>query len=409
MFRLRSSALFAALLLVCSVAAQAQTSGAFNPEISLILSGGVTGSSEDSRQDATGANGRERRVQGAMPSGAEAWPAGEGAALGESELALSANIDPQFRGTLLAAISPEGSISAEEANIQTLGLGYGLNLKAGRFFSGLGYANEQHPHAWDFSDAALPYRVFFGPRLQFDGAQIRWLAPLDFFLELGAETGKAQGFPANDTESTRRNAQSQTLFAHFGGDAGVAQSWRAGVSWFSTKPEKRQYEDANATTGDLVTNQFSGTSDTAVLDAVWKWAENGNANLRTLVLQAEFFWRRESGTLTCCGATDSSLTSQQSGWYLQAVHQFVRYWRAGIRHDELARASLAMSALKYEDVPLLKPYGARRDTLMLDWSPSEFSRLRLQIAADQTRPGITDTQWGVQYIMSLGAHGAHKF
>jgi hypothetical protein len=46
---------------------------------------------------------------------------------------------------------------------------------------------------------------------------------------------------------------------------------------------------------------------------------------------------------------------------------------------------------------------------MLDWSPSEYSRIRLQLAQDDSRAGVTDDQVLVQYIYSLGAHGAHKF
>jgi hypothetical protein len=46
---------------------------------------------------------------------------------------------------------------------------------------------------------------------------------------------------------------------------------------------------------------------------------------------------------------------------------------------------------------------------MLDWSPSEFSRLRLQFASDNSRIGATDRQVILQYIYSLGAHAAHKF
>jgi len=47
--------------------------------------------------------------------------------------------------------------------------------------------------------------------------------------------------------------------------------------------------------------------------------------------------------------------------------------------------------------------------LMVDWSPSEFSRIRLQLASDQSRFGMTDNQVLLQYIYSLGAHGAHTF
>ena len=46
---------------------------------------------------------------------------------------------------------------------------------------------------------------------------------------------------------------------------------------------------------------------------------------------------------------------------------------------------------------------------MLDWSPSEFSRVRLQYSQAKTVAGITDNEWFVQYILSLGAHGAHKY
>jgi hypothetical protein len=46
---------------------------------------------------------------------------------------------------------------------------------------------------------------------------------------------------------------------------------------------------------------------------------------------------------------------------------------------------------------------------MIDWSPSEFSRIRLQFARDYSRADATDNQVFLQYIASLGAHGAHKF
>ena len=45
---------------------------------------------------------------------------------------------------------------------------------------------------------------------------------------------------------------------------------------------------------------------------------------------------------------------------------------------------------------------------MLDYSNSEFSRIRLQFNRDET--GLkANNQIGLQYIMSIGAHGAHEF
>ena len=46
---------------------------------------------------------------------------------------------------------------------------------------------------------------------------------------------------------------------------------------------------------------------------------------------------------------------------------------------------------------------------MLDFNPSEFSRVRLQLARDRSRIGAPDNQLLLQYQMSLGAHGAHGF
>jgi hypothetical protein len=46
---------------------------------------------------------------------------------------------------------------------------------------------------------------------------------------------------------------------------------------------------------------------------------------------------------------------------------------------------------------------------MLDYNPSEFARIRLQLAQDKSQQGITDNQIFLQYQMSLGAHGGHKF
>ena len=71
-------------------------------------------------------------------------------------------------------------------------------------------------------------------------------------------------------------------------------------------------------------------------------------------------------------------------------------WRAGLRYDRLDPGSVA-------------DFHPKRVAAMVDWSPSEFSRLRLQFAQSKTVAGLTDNQWFIQYILSLGAHGAHKY
>jgi hypothetical protein len=49
-----------------------------------------------------------------------------------------------------------------------------------------------------------------------------------------------------------------------------------------------------------------------------------------------------------------------------------------------------------------------RYSVMVDFSHSEFSRVRLQYNRDNS--GLTpENEVYLQYIMSLGAHGAHRF
>ena len=113
---------------------------------------------------------------------------------------------------------------------------------------------------------------------------------------------------------------------------------------------------------------------------------------------------------------ESAYTSRQSGWYLQGAYQFMPRWRVGYRHDRLNYGAVANGILANglgpaaADFPLLmQAHNPSRRTAMLDWSPTEFSRLRLQLASDKSRFGVTDNQVVLQYIFSLGAHGAHRF
>ncbi|MBI2313421.1 MAG: hypothetical protein HYU77_13055 [Betaproteobacteria bacterium] len=384
---------------------------AFNPGVSLILSGTYARLAEDPANF---------QITGFVPTGGEVGPGRRGASLGESELAIAANIDPRFRGYFTAALTPENEVEVEEAWFQTLTLGSGLTLKAGRFFSGIGYLNEQHAHAWDFVDQPLPYKAFLGRQLGDDGVQLKWVAPTDLFVEVGAEAGRGRAFPGSDRE--KNGFGLAAAFARLGGDAGASHAWRAGLSYVRTSPNDRRYDDVDSA-GTEVANRFDGRSRLWIADFVWKWAPEGNATERNLKLHGEYFRRRESGTLTfdvdgasAFGTQVDRLSSAQSGWYLQGAYQFAPRWRVGLRHDRLdfgtvdiGHVANGTGGLTAADFPVLASHSPSRNTLMFDFSGTEFSRLRLQLGADKSRLGVTDRQVYLQYVMSLGAHGAHKF
>jgi hypothetical protein len=343
---------------VAPIAAAAPSSGnGFNPAISLILSGLYTRTSRDPST---------YRIAGfAVPSNVEIGPGTRGFSLGESELSLSANIDPWFSGSANISIQPDNSVSVEEAFVQTTSLGNGFTVKAGRFKSSIGYLNSQHSHVWDFVDAPLAYQAMLGGQFADDGLQVAWLAPTDTFIELRGEIGRGLSFPG--TDSSRNGAGAAALALHAGGDIGESSSWRAGTSVLDTQ-------------GD------AGTPGARVwiADGVWKWAPNGNATQTNFKLQGEYLRSVRADQPT------------QSGWYTQAIYQFMRGWRVGVRTERLDNGGI-------------EAWTPRKNSVMLDWGPSEFSRIRLQFAQDRARPGPVDNQLSLQYQMSLGAHGAHSF
>jgi hypothetical protein len=348
------------------------------------------------------------RLQGFIPGGEEIGPGARSFSLGESELTLSANVDPYFAGRLTFALTPDAEAEVEEAYVRTSALPGGLTATGGRFLSALGYQNAQHAHAWDFVDLPLAYQAFLGGQHRNDGVQLKWVAPTETYLELATELGNGDAFPGS--ARNRNGAGSVALALHAGGDWGDGASWRAGASVLRTKAADRAYED-----GDVV-NAFSGRSRTTVLDGVVKWQRAGPRGLG-LKLQGEVFRRNESGTLAYDvdgAALDGDYRSRQSGWYLQGVVQANPRWRFGLREDRLRSGSASIGlveagVLGAADFPALASFEPRRTSAMVDYSLTEFSRLRLQVARERAQPGPSDRQIFLQYVMSLGAHGAHGY
>jgi hypothetical protein len=399
---------------VAQGAAASPRATSFNPEVSLVLQGQAK-----SMQDIP-----ERTITGYWPAGEGHGGDKRGLSVDHTELAFAANIDTLFRGTARFAVV-DNEIEVEEAHFATLGLGSGLALKGGRFRSEIGYINVQHPHEWDFADAPLMSKALFGAEgYRQDGLQLKWVAPTELFLQFGAEIGRGDIFPGTDRNGTGPGAGA--VFAKLGGDVGASHAWQAGISYLATRAADRpaHAEDIDPAGPNEVEAQFTGRSRAWIADFVWKWAPDGNARDRSVKLQAEVFRRSEDGSLACSsdiggspcvgGLALGGYQTRQSGGYLQGVWQFAPHWRVGARYDWLSPGTkhyddaIVFAALD-PGASLFSTYRPKRSSLMLDWSPSEFSRLRLQYARDTAMADVTDNQVTLQYIMSLGAHGAHKF
>lgn len=352
---------------------------AFNPAISAVLNGFATVAGEETGNE---------RIAGISNAGEIGYPP-RGLSLSESEVSLSANIDPSFYGFLVVALDGEGEAAVEEAYIRTTALPGGLTITAGRMFSGIGYANELHAHNWAFSDQALPYRAFLGSQLGDDGVQLRWLAPTDFYLEFGAEAFRGESYPAGGADDN--GVGTYTAFARAGGDIDVSSSYLASLSYLHARALDREAD------GDL----FTGNSDLLIGSLTYKWAPNGNLKVRNFAATAEVFVGNEDGVFN-----GAPVDQDRFGWYAQGVYQFTPGWRAGLRFAGLRTDDpgplLAGTAL--DDLGR-DPFSS---TALLEYDPSEFSRFRLQYSHDESDVRDNDILT-LQYTVIYGPHGAHRY
>ena len=390
------------------------SSNSFNPAISLILDGRSTSTSSSTS------------MLPGFQLGGEAGLPEDGFATGHNELVISANVDNTFYGELSTAIvreAGETEVELEEAFIETLALGHGLTLKAGQFYSGIGYLNDVHDHAHDFADRPLVYEALLGGHLLDTGVQVSWLAPTDTYLRFGAEFLSGSEYPSGDNGS---NAEGFSLFAKTGGDINASSSWQLGASYYTAEFDVREAgghhhhggEEESGADNELL----NGEVELYGVDFVYKWAPQGNPRERNFIFQAEYFFRDEDGDAEFVEGADFAeayYDGEQYGYYVQAIYQFMPRWRIGARYDYL-NADNDISDYVDGGIPLdefLEESGLGdegnpdRYTLMLDYSPSHFSRIRLQYSQlDTGHEGADDNDiLMLQYLMSLGSHGAHKY
>lgn len=370
--------------------ASSMYSRAFNPAIGAVFQGQAWHYDHDPQQ---------YRIPG-FPLGGEAGPVPRGLALGETEIDMNANVDDKFTAWLTLPVvveDGESRVEIEEAWIETLALPAGLATRFGRFFSGIGYLNDRHSHTWDFIDQPLPYQAFLGGQYLDDGVRVSWLAPTATYLEFSGEVFRGARYPAAGAKDA--GFGTRAFYVRVGGDAGEGSSWLAGLSYLHAGARDRPSGDPQ---DPLL---FTGDSDVAIADVVWKWAPHGNWRRRNLILQSEYLFSHEDGNYVVPGAGPQRYDNDQSGWYVQTVYQPYPHWRVGARFDALSSddpgAAFAGTDLDPGGIP-------KRYSVMADWSNSEFSRLRVQYTRDDANVKH-DNQWGLQYLYSIGAHGAHSF
>ena len=357
------------------------SANAFNPAIALILNGLYVNHSKDPIN----------YQRAGFPQLGEGGPSADGLQLGESEVTFAANIDEKFYGQMTVTLASEGgqtTTGIEEAYIETTALPDGFTARAGRFYSNIGYLNSHHTHTDYFSDRPLAYQAFLGNQYGDDGVQLRWVAPTDTYLEFGSEAFRGENAPAGG--AAHNGVGAKTFFVHAGGDVGSNNSWLAGASVLH----------ADALDGE---DGFSGRDNLFLFDFTWKWAPHGAFKDSGIVLRSEAFIDDRKGIVIDPQDPDAlaqAWDGKRRGAYVEGLYRFSRTWDVGYRYDKLWAASSG---------PYASDYDPQRHSIAATWHNSEFSLLRLQLAHDEPQPHFVDNVLTLQYQVSLGAHGAHKF
>ena len=319
--------------------------------------------------------------------------------LESAELMIFAPVDPYFNLYANLPVTEDG-MELEEAYFVTSSLPAGLQVKGGKFKSGFGRINAQHPHAWDFVDIPLNYRAFMGNEGMGGekGVQLTWLPDLPVYLQLGIEALQGENDQLFGVDA-KDGPHAFTIFAKASMEIGDSGTILFGPSFAWGK--------ANIpTVADNTT--FTGDTDLFGFEVVYKWKPS---RARGFILQSEYLYRKQDGDLRTGDPTDpastlESLKRAQDGIYVQGLYQIER-WRIGARYDvlDLFKKEYVLSGTQ-QDLGK-QPW---RATGALEFNPSEFTRVRLQYTRDESsRDGKTNNELYLQMLLGIGAHAAHSF
>ena len=335
--------------------------------------------------------------------------------LNYGEVALYASVDPYFELFTTFHLG-EGSFEIEEVFINSTSFPFGFQLKIGKFLSSFGRLNSQHAHFWDFSDQPLIYSALFGHHGIIEkGVQISWLAPIDLYLLIGGEIfngDNENSFGTNgfqDYNGIYKIEDSQYPDLNIGFiktsiDVGKV-TMVGGVSMVSGK--SRINHDIDEESGD---ERHGVDADTLVsgCDLTIKYFID---SYRYISMQSEYLYRYMSGYHFKVEGTETdkkSLKKKQSGLYSQLIIKPFIEWRMGIRYD-----LLQINSVKIGGEDSNQPDNLFRVSAMLDYNPTEFTRIRLQYNYDKSKYEEDEDKLNheviIQFNVTIGAHGAHPF
>lgn len=288
----------------------------------------------------------------------------------ETEFTFQAIVDPFARADFFVSASPDG-VELEEGFLTLTSLPAGFLAKVGKFKAQFGKVNTLHPHVLPWVDEPIVLKNLLGGEegMNDSGVSVsKLLLNPWFFLEATGELYQGNSGPF---QSHERNDVSWLGRLRAYRDITEGTNLDIGASF------TRGHNDVNP---DTMTQLFG-------VDATVRYRPLRRAIYHRFMGRTELIWSRrgqEAGDLSAFGM------------YASADYQFARRWFAGVRFDRSDRA---------HDASLTDTGGSFVLTL---W-PSEFSQIRGQFRRTKYGEGVTANEVLVQFLFSIGAHGAHVF
>jgi hypothetical protein len=270
-----------------------------------------------------------------------------------------------------------------------------------------GRVNTMHNHVLPWTDRPLVTQNLVGGEDGIDDAGLsisRILpAPKGLFLE-----GTAQLYRGDSTNLFRAARRSDlSTVDHLHGYRDISESTNIDIGGSYARGHS-PFADGS--------NQLFG------IDATLRWKPLRRSIYRSFAGRTEFVWARTAYAPGLLNSAPGTLTATPFGYYVSGDYQFGRRWFFGARFDRSERGmclptnpdttpassctATSGSGLLAARNPLVQDTGG---SLLLTYWPSEFSQIRGQLRRTRYGEGLTANEFLFQFILSMGAHGAHPF
>jgi hypothetical protein len=312
----------------------------------------------------------------------------------ESEASFQAVVDPYARGDFFFAFGEEG-VELEEGYVTLTSLPWGLLTKVGKMRAAFGKVNTMHDHVLPWTDRPIVTENLVGGDEGITDAGIsvaRLISNPWFFLEATGQVYRGDSGPIEQPLFVAAKPGNLAYVGHLRGyhDITEATNIDLGVSYANGHNGAGLPADITS----LKTQLFG-------VDATLRWRPLQRSIYHSFVGRSEWIRSRREQPI---GRVERIRRGQEQpvvreiadGFYVSGDYQFARRWYAGARFDRSGRAT---------DGSLQDMGGS----LLVTFSPSEFSQMRGQYRRTNYADGPTANEFLFQFMFSIGAHGAHPF